>query len=335
MASPAFVYAFDNLGPEKFVELCGLILGARYKGFLLSSTGPDGGIDGESDPVIGELRIEERTSLNNTIYSHDDLIVFQFKHKVVARVGQSQARQQLLSLYKSNTKKKNEVLKENIIKLSPKTYILVTNVEVNTNFRHKFIEQCKDENKKIDKYQIIGLDDLENWVTMDRHLRSMYFPTLFDIPRFNLKLRLGIYDIYEPKSNLEQLKYGGDITCATKKDESGLICIMVMNIGSVPSYIDGISFRILVNGEIKEYMPMPLPKGYDPYHNPDFNDPIEPGRCKRFNYSLNIFSKEIPKVEKVTDYFFSEVRVSDQVENIYSIDVSEEIRRQIFLKTVQ
>jgi len=49
MAKPAFIYAFDNLGPYRFTELCGEILGSRYNGFLLGGEGADGGIDGEID----------------------------------------------------------------------------------------------------------------------------------------------------------------------------------------------------------------------------------------------------------------------------------------------
>ncbi len=43
MAKPAFIYAFDNLGPDRFAELCGVLIGSRYKGFVLGGVGPDGG----------------------------------------------------------------------------------------------------------------------------------------------------------------------------------------------------------------------------------------------------------------------------------------------------
>jgi hypothetical protein len=63
MASPAFIYAFDSLGPDRFVALCGLLLGGKYRGFLLSGPGPDGGIDGELTPAFGELLTESPTLL--------------------------------------------------------------------------------------------------------------------------------------------------------------------------------------------------------------------------------------------------------------------------------
>lgn len=40
MAKPAFIYAFDNLGPYRFTELCGELLGSRYHGFMLEEKEP-------------------------------------------------------------------------------------------------------------------------------------------------------------------------------------------------------------------------------------------------------------------------------------------------------
>jgi hypothetical protein len=104
MATPAFVYAFDNLGPESFAELCGKLLGSRYKGFgllILGGVGPDGGIDAELDTTFGLLEAESEEALLDSRVRSGDTVVFQFKHKVVGRIGgQAKARQQLLSLYK-------------------------------------------------------------------------------------------------------------------------------------------------------------------------------------------------------------------------------------------
>jgi hypothetical protein len=87
LATPAFVYAFDNLGPSRFVELCALLLGSRYKGFLLSGPGADGGIDAETDIVLAELRPEEPALLVEEVVVPQKLVVFQFKHMVVAEWG--------------------------------------------------------------------------------------------------------------------------------------------------------------------------------------------------------------------------------------------------------
>jgi hypothetical protein len=56
MAKPAFIYAFDNLGPERYTEICGLILASRFKGFLLGGVGPDGGIDHDADQFRYEVQ---------------------------------------------------------------------------------------------------------------------------------------------------------------------------------------------------------------------------------------------------------------------------------------
>ena len=100
MAKPAFIYAFDNLGPDRFTELCGLLLASRYKGFLLGGVGPDGGVDGEVNEILGEWHPETSAPLINEIVQPGEVVVFQFKHKVTARVGQAHARTELLGLYR-------------------------------------------------------------------------------------------------------------------------------------------------------------------------------------------------------------------------------------------
>ncbi len=322
MASPSFVYAFDNLGPDRFVELCGLLLGSRYKGFLLSSIGSDGGVDGQSEPILGELRVNKKTLLIDKILPEEELIIFQFKHKVVARAGEVQSRKQLLDQFKSNSRNKSEVLKPNILKLKPQSYILVTNVEVNSNFRQKFIEQCKKENPNIKNYQIIGLDELESWVIAERNLRSQYFPLLFGIPRFNLKLKLqtgSTYDVLNP----ENLRIGGESLC---KPKDKILCLSVMNIGECTSYLSSIKFKVLINGKIKYLMKSPIPKDCDPLCNPTIGDSIDAGRCQDFRFPFEMFRNEINKED---DYFISEILVWDQIDNSYSTEISEEIRNEL------
>ena len=187
MAKPAFIYAFDNLGPERFTELCGLLLASRYKGFLLGGVGADGGIDSELDEKLGEWRSESTLPLLNEVIQPGQLVVFQFKHKATARVGESRARRQLLSLYRCQRSKKCELHRNLILQKHPNVYVLLTNIEVNSEFRTTFIEQCKAENNKIQHYQIIGLDELETWTTMEVEVRHLYFPTIFGPPAFIYK----------------------------------------------------------------------------------------------------------------------------------------------------
>lgn len=321
MASPSFVYAFDNLGPAKFVELCALLLGARFKGFLLSSPGSDGGVDAENDPIIGRLRSEEDSLIVNTILPKNEIVVFQFKHKVAARVGEVNVRRQLLNNYKTS-KKPSEVTKPNIKKLKPSTYVLVTNVEVNSNFRQTFQRQCKNENPDISNYQVIGLDELEVWVTSERELRSLYFPTIFGKPRFNLKLKLtqGLtFSIDSP----ENIRRGKNSTCSRKEE---ILVLSVMNIGEATSYLASIKFKILKNNEVSYFAKTPIPKEFDPLRNPTTDEAIEPGKCLEFRFPISMFREEFA----LNEYFLSEVIVIDQIDNQYSFEFSNKLREMIF-----
>src|SRR5579871_6292367 len=103
MATPAFIYAFDNLGPDHFTNLCGQLLGSRCKGFLLGGVGADGGIDGELDERLGEWHPESLSPMLDQLVRPGQLAVFQFKRKVTARTTQAQARSQLLDRSEEHT----------------------------------------------------------------------------------------------------------------------------------------------------------------------------------------------------------------------------------------
>jgi hypothetical protein len=324
MASPAFIYAFDNLGPQRFVELCGLLLGSRFRGFLLSAPGPDGGVDAEGVPYIGELRSDTSSLMIDTLIHPNEFTVFQFKHKVVGRVGEADARTQLLRRYKSIPNRKSEVLGEGVLSRNPDTYCLVTNVEINSEFRQSFINLCKEENPAISNYQIIGLDELESWVIESRNLRSEYFPTMFGFPRFNLKLKLRLGTLYEPIS-VRQYEMG-----VTVKPTENILCLTVMNIGCETSYLGNITFKDLTDGEIRYFMPCPPhPHTIDDLANPKIGEAIEPGKNQEFCFRFVPFRTR-KKEAGNAEYFLAEVHVFDQIDNFYSIEVSDIIRKEIF-----
>jgi hypothetical protein len=323
MASPAFIYAFDNLGPQRFVELCGLLFGARFRGFLLSSPGADGGVDAEVSPPLGEFRSERTSFVIDTFIPPNKLTVFQFKHKVVGRVGEANARTQILSGYKSTDRKKSEVLGQGIIERNPDTYVLVTNVEVNSIFRKSFIDLCKEENPGITNYQVIGLDELESWVINERHLRAEYFPTLFDHPCFNLKLKLQSGVQYESVS-ARQYEKG-----VTVKAIDGLLCLAVMNVGSRTSYLESIKFKVLVDGELKYCVKPVHPHVSDPLGNPKIGDPIEPGKNQSFNFQFEFF-RNMKIQYGASNFFLVEILVFDQIDNVYTIEILDEIQEGIF-----
>ena len=317
MATPAFVYTFDNLGPSRFVELCALLLGSRYKGFLLSGPGADGGIDAETDTILAELRPEEPALLVEEVIAPQKLVVFQFKHIVVARVGQANARRKLLDLYRSSNSRVSEVCKPEVQSRKPAGYILVTNVEVNSKFRSHFAAICRDENPGIGNYQIIGLDDLEEWVTMDHSLRVQYFPTIFGSPRFDLQIKLqtGFLTRILPDDRL----------IPTDK----ILCVGVLNVGAERSYISAIKFKILVDGEVRYALPSPPhPARLDPLGNPKFGEPVPPGKRQEFRYLFEMFWNL--KSEAKGAFFLSDVMVWDEIDNVYSLSIPDAIRNEIF-----
>ncbi len=317
MASPSFVYAFDVLGPDKFVELCGLLLGFRYKGFTLSGPGPDGGVDAESSPVLGELQLEESSLIGNDLAKEGDTIVFQFKHKVVARVGESNTRASLLALYKGSPSKISEVCKPEVVARKPKTYVLVTNVEVSAMFQSKFSEICRSANSNIENYQVIGLEDLERWVTQDRELRCLYFPTIFSAPRFNLKVKLN----YGVLANIN--RYDEEI------DSAEVLSVEVLNIGINSSYVSGIKFKYYDAGTTGYVMRLPYSSDQnDPMSNPKFGEEIKPGRRAEYRFPYSFF-KELAE-GKSEEFFLASVRVADEVDNVYTAEFEEGLKQRIF-----
>jgi hypothetical protein len=317
MAKPAFIYAFDNLGPARFAEFCGLLLASRHTGFLLGGVGPDGGIDGEIDEFFGEWRPESASALLNEVIQPKYLVVFQFKHQVTARVGQKRSRDQLLKLYKCTPTEKCELHRRLVKDRMPNVYVLVTNVEVNSNFRAKFIHQCRNEEPSIKHYQIIGLDELEGWVTMEGELRHIYFPTIFGPPRFSLHVKLS--------SNFYAPHYGGLNLDLDEKIE--ILTVAILNVGTVPSYVQTINFRVIVDGELKSMFLFRTKKDeIMDQLNPVPGTPIEPGRRQDYVFRFDELGQMGIYGTKV---FPTEVVVFDEIENQYSATIPENVRNKI------
>lgn len=304
MARPAFIYAFDNLSPYRFAELCGFLLAERYKGFLLGGVGPDGGIDGEIDNILGVWSPETESSLENHIIQSGQLVVFQFKHKVVGRIGgQAKARQELLTLYKGSSKKSSELKRDLIVEKKPDVYVLVTNVEINANFRHTFIQECRKVNSSIKSYQIVGLDELELWVTMNKNLRHFYFPTIFGIPRFHLDIQLNLGFI----------------------ENTDVLIVSILNIGESSSYLHAVDVKIIVENEIQKFL-------FNPYNiplmatfNPKPGTIIEPGRKLSYYFPLDVVRDLLRKHHA----FPIEIVVTDEIDNTYRVEIDSSLREQL------
>ena len=319
MAKPAFIYAFDNLGPYRFVELCGEVFGSLYTGFLLGGEGKDGGIDAEIDKVLGIWRPEEQSALVNQIIQPGQSAIFQFKHKVTARVGQTASRSQLLGLYKCNIKtgKVCELHSDLIKDRKPTAYVLITNVEVNSQFRTTFIEQGKAERPDIQHFQVIGLDELVNWITMMTELRHLYFPTIFGLPRFNLQIK---YSSAFPA-------YNTGVPIPYPDFDDHLLCISVLNIGTVTSYINSIGFEAIVDGERKFYSLIDFGTGFTSHLNSKLGTPLEPGRKQQYYYRFDDLKQEIKTLGKsVVPIGFL---IEDEIGNKYYEPISESLSKEL------
>jgi len=315
MAKPAFIYAFDNLGPEKFAELCGLLLAARHKGFVLGGVGPDGGVDGEVDDMLGSWTVEVKDALLNEIVQPNQTVVFQFKHVVTGRVGgQSRARDHLLGMYKCSDGKSCEIHKSLVLAKNPFCYVLVTNVEVNSNFRERFIRQCKQHNPNITRYQVIGLDELEGWLTTDANLRHLYFPAMFGPPRFQLRVHVSKAAAFVKYSDG---KHG---------DPTDMLMVSVMNVGTETSYVSSVSFRTIVDGQDESVYIYDLNDGFLKQINPPSGAAVEPGRRLDYKFPYEVLNGIRRRGKEVFPY---EVWAYDEIGNLYTGKIPEELIHKI------
>ncbi len=189
--------------------------------------------------------------------------------------------------------------------------MLVTNVEVNSEFRTKFIETCKQENPQIEKYQIIGLDELETWATMEVELRHLYFPTIFGPPRFHLTVQL-----------TEGMAWYGEFNT---NHSISLFQVTIKNMGIATSYIGSIKFKVVVDGQL-QYMLIFPGNPIMERMNPKPGTPLEPGRSQTYHYPREVLQQFKQKGKSV---FPSEVIVTDEIGNQYSATISDAQREFI------
>lgn len=315
MAKPAFIYAFDNLGPERFTELCGLLLASRHKGFLLGGIGADGGVDAELDEAFGLWHSESKDTLLNEIIQPGQKVIFQFKHIVTGRIGgQTKARDHLLGMYNCRKGYVCEIHRELVVKKKPNCYVLVTNVEVNSNFRAKFIEQCKAHNPEIGRYQVIGLDELETWVTADVELRHLYFPTIFGPPRFNLQIRVseGVAVPHYDRAKFDKAM--------------PIFFVSVLNVGAAASYISSVAFKAIVDGQEKSLFFLNIDNELLKQINPASGAIVEPGRKLDYKFPFDMLREMKTQGKEVFPF---EVLVYDEIGNVYTTKIPEDLINRI------
>lgn len=216
----------------------------------------------------------------------------------------------------------------------PSAYVLVTNVEINANTRHDFIQQCREENADIERYQIIGLDELASWVTSSPHLRHLYFPTIFGPPQFHLHVRLDRMFTFNKADQSGRAWLRADQ--ADVRDITGngdgvteFFRMTVMNAGSAPSYVDRLEMAVIARGRTITIPLAPDVKDGALRGNSDeIGAPLEPGRSHHYNLTFDRAAGALPSV--ADDAAFPvEVRVWDQIDNVYVEAIPEDIRARI------
>jgi hypothetical protein len=225
-------------------------------------------------------------------------------------------------MYVCGSKKKPCELHRTLIqKKRPDVYVLVTNVEVNALYRSKFIQQCQKENPDIKKYQIIGLDDLEMWITMMPELRHLYFPTIFGSPRFDLRMKLEYArpTMVDPRFDKHDSRFV----------LNDVLCVSVLNIGLAPSYISSIRFQMLVEGELQLHSCRhdDLGGGDAGYISSYMGEPLEPGRKQLFFFGFRRIGEMMKRLG--SNVFPVEVQVHDEIGNVYSEAFPEEMRNKL------
>jgi hypothetical protein len=105
-----------------------------------------------------------------------------------------------------------------------------------------------------------------------------------------------------------------------------LICITIRNVGEATSYIDNLKFKALIDGKVQYLMPSPMPRGHDPLNNPSRGAAVRPGQSLSFNYYLEMLRSAR---RSATEFLLVELMVWDQIDNLYTCEISEELRSAV------
>jgi hypothetical protein len=275
----------------------------------------DGGVDAELDETLGIWNSESKDALLNEIIQPGQRVVFQFKHIVTGRAGgQSKAREHLLDMYNCRRSYVCEIHRILVVKKKPACYVLVTNVEINSNFRAKFIEQCKAHNQEIVRYQVIGLDELETWVSSELELRHLYLPTLFGPPRFNLQVKIseGVAVLQCGRSRFD--------------NTTPIFFVSVLNVGVSASYVSSVAFKAIVDGQEKNLFFLNFDNDLLKQINPESGAIVEPGRKLDYKFPFDILRQMKTQGKEVFPF---EVVVYDEIGNIYTAKIPEDLITKI------
>jgi len=339
MATPHFITAFDTLNPTQFSDLCTALLTPRCEGFIfLGGVGPDGGIDAEVDSGFGTWDPSSLWPLGTDIYPPNRKTLFQFKHQVTARVGQARSRDALLQYFTCDPRKVCELHKTLIVDVikreQPVTYVVVTNVEVNSLFRDKFIKQCRAENPSIEDYRIIGLDELEQWLKLQPETAHDYFPGIFPAPRFKIRVTVERMYTYIRADGRREWKAAVDVVLddiqANGNSVLELYRVTVRNTGQETTYIDHIELTLVIDGKVTSVTVTPglVRDSMWGEDGDQLGGALEPGRKHIFNCSFTTLRELLPQ-SPVGIAIPEDIQVVDQIDNRYAVALSEDVRTRM------
>jgi len=145
-------------------------------------------------------------------------------------------------------------------------------------------------------------------------LRHLYFPTIFGPPRFNLQIRLS--------EGIAVPHYGG----MDFDKPIPFLYIDVLNLGIVPSFVNSISFKSIVDGEIKYLYIVNIDNPIMKQVNPEFGSILEPGRKQMFSFPFGVLRQMKGQGKEVFPF---EVVIRDEINNTYTAPIPESIINKI------
>ena len=344
MATPSLIPAFDDLGSDGFARLCSTLLSSRYPvgSLALGGVSADAGADAQVDERYFRVLTPRVTdALGDDVLPSGQKVIFQFKHVVVGRAGEQNARDRVLGYYRCIPSEKCELHKDGHMRLfasyGPAAYRLITNVEVTRAFRESFIAQCTKPvhtpNPHISTYNVMGLDELEALLATEPDLAGQHLPDVYGPARFHLRVRVDtVYTHLDPVdghrhwvrasgTRLPDLRAGADAI-------EEFVQVAVQNHGASPSYIDRIEMRVVGHGRHRDVALIPDPG--DPLLS-SISSPLgqvlPPGAAHRYNFRLRYLGQSVHAADETG--IPSGIRVVDQIGQEYAAVIGDDVRDKL------
>lgn len=344
MATPSLIPAFDDLGPDGFAHLCGALLSSRYPvgSVALGGIAADAGADARVDERFFRVLTSRVTdALGDDVLPSDQKVIFQFKHVVVGRAGEENARDRAIRYYRCIPSEKCELHKDGHVRLfssyGPAAYRLITNVEVTQAFRESFVAQCTSPNHEpspdINNYNVMGLDELEALLMTEPDLAGQILPGVYGPARFHLRVRVDTLCTYVDAVDgrrrwvraagirLPDLRAGAD-------GIEEFVQVTVQNHGASPSYIDRIEMRVVGHGHHSDATL--IPDSGDSLLssiNSPLGQALPPGAAHRYNFRIGDLIQTMHAVDETG--VPSAIRVVDQIGQDYLATIGDDVRDRL------